>query len=602
MLALLVIAPLVVSSILALLLGRHGTAVKYISLLGSIASLVLIYFVSQNASQAQSLQWFSIGSLTASLSTYTYPLNMLLLWLVGIITPLIFAYSIGFMEKNSEQARFFFEMGLFASGMMLFAIAGSLITMFVGWGLLGVTSYLLIGFWYGKADAAPAARKAITIVLFGDILMLIAIVMIWNSYHTFSIGQIVSDPTGALYIPLVLIMVAAFTKSAQFPFHEWLPAAMAGPTPVSAFLHSSTMVKAGVFLIASLFTLYMDAHLLPIVLVVGLVSAAFGAANASAEKHVKKILAYSTVEDLGLMFVALGLGAFAAAILLFAVQAFYKALLFMDAGILMRANGENEDIFRIYGSRMKKTMLLATLFGVISIAGIFPLGGFFAKASIGTAAASTNIVVYAVLLAIELATGFYIFRWYIIPMRAPPQSDASRTRNSYRLLPKSMTVPPVLLAALTAVSAAVYYYLPMLLPASPYVPGYRFGSFAGAAPAISLTGSVIETAFIAVGIYAAYLLYSRRRAPTLYTHRLLNHAVYNGPAVNMAYCAFAAAFSAAGAAVSRFDSALYSLFRAAALSVVEMGAVLRRMVNGQTSIYLLAFALGTAIIIMLYVK
>lgn len=602
MLAILVIAPLIVSSILALLLIRHGTIVKYVSLIGSLGSLAFIYAVSQNAVSAQSMHWFSIGSLTVNIATYTYPLNMLLLWLVGIITPLIFSYSIGFMERNSEQGRFFFEMGLFASGMMLFAIAGSLITMFIGWELLGITSYLLIGFWYAKSDAAPAARKAITIVLFGDILMLIAIVMIWNSYHTFSIGQIVSNPSNALYIPLLLIMVAAFTKSAQFPFHEWLPAAMAGPTPVSAFLHSSTMVKAGVFLIASLFTLYMDAHLLPVILIVGLISAAFGASNAAAERHIKKILAYSTIEDLGLMFVALGLGAFTAAVLLFIVQAFYKALLFMDAGALMRTNSENYDIFRIYGARMKKTLLVATLFGVVSIAGIFPLGGFFAKASIGSAAASTNLIAYMVLLAIELVTGFYIFRWYIIPMRSPPQSDTTRMRNSYKLLPKSMIAPSIILSALTAASALAYYYLPIILTQSPYVPGYVFGAYTGAAPTIGIADAAAETAFIAIGAYAAYLLYSRRRAPALYTHRLLSRAVYNAPLVNRAYSAFAAAFAAIGSGIYWFDSVLYSIFRAVALSAIEMGAVLRRMVNGQTSTYLLAFALGVVIIIMLYVK
>ncbi len=597
----LVIAPLVVSSLLALLLGRRSTAVKYISLLGSLGSLALIYLVSHNASQTQSLQWFSIGGLSASLSTYTYPLNMLLLWLVGIITPLIFAYSIGFMEKNSEQSRFFFEMGLFAAGMMLFAIAGSLITMFIGWEILGITSYLLIGFWYGKAEAAPAARKAITIVLLGDILMLAAIVMLWNSYHTFSIGGIIASPGSALYIPLVLIMLAAFTKSAQFPFHEWLPAAMAGPTPVSAFLHSSTMVKAGVFMVASLFTLYLDAHLLPIILVFGLVSAAFGAANASAEKHIKKILAYSTVEDLGLMFVALGLGAFAAAILLFVVQAFYKALLFMDAGVLMRTNGENENIFKIYGSRMKKTMLVATLFGVVSIAGIFPLGGFFAKASIGSAAASTNVVAYVILLAIELATGFYAFRWYIIPMRNPPQAEATRMRNSYKLLPKSMVVPLLLLALLTAVSAAAYYYIPLLLTSSPYVPGAAFGASSGAVPIIGLADASIGIIAVAIGAYAAFLLYARRRAPTLYTHTLLSRAVYNAPLTNMAYSSVAAFFVSIGAAAYRFDAVLYSLFRSGALAFIDMGEALRKMVNGQTSIYLLAFAIGIIIIIMLYV-
>ena len=301
MLALLVLVPLLVAAFLALAFRKHGAAVKYTALAASLISLALIAYLYLNngAGSTDIFQWFSVGGLAFNISITTLPLNMLLLLLVGIMTPLIFLYSIGFINTESQQARFYFEMCIFAAAMMLFAISASFITMFIAWEMLGITSYLLIGFWYWKEKPPAAARKAITIILTGDIMMLAAILTIGATLHSFEFSTLlalVSSPVVPVFaIVLILILFAAFTKSAQFPFHEWLPDAMEGPTPVSAFLHSSTMVKAGVFLIMVLYPIYAAAGLLPLILVFGLITTVLGVTNALAERHIKKILAYSTI-------------------------------------------------------------------------------------------------------------------------------------------------------------------------------------------------------------------------------------------------------------------------------------------------------------------
>ena len=215
--------PLIAAAFLALLLNSEPKPVKYIALAASVLSLLLAIAVNFNTVKMQSLTWFSLAGYAFPITTYTMPLNMLLLFIVAVMTPLIFTYSIGFMDAPSEQGRYYFEMCIFAASMMLFAISGNFITMLIGWELLGVTSYLLIGFWYRKEKAPTAARKAITTMLIGDALMLIAMLAIWNSLHTFDfIAVIRATPTASLQIAALLILVAAFTKSAQFPFHEWL--------------------------------------------------------------------------------------------------------------------------------------------------------------------------------------------------------------------------------------------------------------------------------------------------------------------------------------------------------------------------------------------
>ncbi|MCL5430269.1 MAG: hypothetical protein M1504_02205 [Candidatus Marsarchaeota archaeon] len=586
MFALLVIVPLLAAALLALPLKRFPNIVKYIAFAASLVSLLLAYLVfSYGPFTTQSFNWFSANGISFNISIATLPLNMLLLMVVSLITPLVFLYSLGFMEVPSEQPRFFFEMSIFAASMMLFAISANFITMFIAWEMLGITSYLLIGFWYHKEHAPTAARKAITTILIGDIFMLAAILIIGTTYGTFGFSAIMGSPSSpALYVALSFILIAAFTKSAQFPFHEWLSDAMEGPTPVSAFLHSSTMVKAGVFLIAVLFPLYVKADMLGIILVIGLVSAILGATNALTERHIKKILAYSTIEDLGLMFVALGLGSVMAAMMLFFVQAFYKALLFMGAGYIMKANDEKEDIYSTYGSSTRKLVFLSIVIAAVSLAGLFPMSGFFGKDAVNSVA--SNMVVYSMLLLIGFASSIYIFRWLFIPLRKSYESGTEININ-YKSTPRSMLIPMFILAALVFV--ADYAYLKL--------PGFLNGSYS-----IALLSAVVGNVIAVIGIIVAYRVYMKGfRAKLSSTNKMLFNVLYSSRAVNAVYLYIVGVTMAFARAVSAFDFSFDKSIYGLARSVITSGNGLRKIVNGQTNSYVFAFVLGIMFLIVLYV-
>ncbi len=587
MIELLVVFPLVAAAILSLLLKRSPKAAGYIALLAALATLAIALSIFISPGAPQSFQWFTAGNLLFSISTTAAPINILLLMLVSVITPLIFLYSIGFMRVPSEQARFYFEMCVFAAAMVLFSISANFITMFIAWEMLGITSYMLIGFWYRKEHAPTAARKAITTILIGDILMLMGILLIGAAYGTFEFSAVLSAPgSPALDLALILILLAAFTKSAQFPFHEWLSDAMEGPTPVSAFLHSSTMVKAGVFLIAVLLPLYEAAHLLPVILVIGLVSALIGVSNALTDRHIKKILAYSTIEDLGLMFVALGLGSLPAAIALFFVQTFYKALLFMGAGAIMRANDEKEDIYKIYGATLSRPLIAAMAIGALSIAGIFPLSGFFGKAML-EGAAMQNILVYTIIFAVELGTGLYMFRWMFTVSRKSYEQTSTLKLN-YGSIPKSMMVPIYVLAAAVLVASIAYLYLPTYLQSS-----------SGGA---SISDGLIGMFASIIGIALAYRIYLQgHRVHLESTSPGMFAVVHNSTLVNSVYLKITRTFSYAAGLAMYIDFAFDKMTYGFAQALISSGNIIRKVENGQTNMYVLGFVVGMVVLVLAFI-
>lgn len=585
MLTILVVFPLVIAGFLSLITGKVS---KYIALLAGLATFVIALYLFVQPAQVQTINWFNFGSLAFNITTTTAPLNMLLLMLVSIITPLILLYSIGFMDVPSEQPRFYFEMCIFAAAMVLFSISASFITMFIAWEMLGITSYLLISFWYWKEHAPTAGRKAITTILIGDIAMLIAILLIGISYNSFDFAVVLAAPP-TIYLPIAmsLILIAVFTKSAQFPFHEWLSDAMEGPTPVSAFLHSSTMVKAGVFLVAVLLPLFVQANLSNVILVIGIVSALIGASNALTERHIKKILAYSTIEDLGLMLIALGLNALLAAVMLFFVQTFYKALLFMGAGNMMRANDEKEDIYQVHGASLNRYLFIALLFGVVSIAGIFPLGGFFGKSAV-EASASSNLPVYVLLVVIELATSLYIFRWLFVTMRRTYEENGA-LKIKYKALPKTMLAPMYVLAALVAVGVLFYNSLLTSFSSSIQNP-------------FALT-NIVELAVINVvalaGLGIAFWMYRMgNRQHLASTNRALYTILYNSVVTNKVYLYITKAFAAIASGFGHLDYAFDKSTYAFTQAFIDSGNVVRRIVSGQTNTYVLVFVIGIVLLLI----
>ena len=414
MLAILVVIPFIASGVLAALLGNDRAA-GLVALAAGIASIGMVAWLYLNNPGVQSVNWFSFGSYQLTLSTSLSQIHMIFLALIAFMSTLVILYSLGFMDVPSERRPYYMEISLFAAGMMLFAIGADLITLFIGWELIGLTSYLLIGFWRYRESAVKAAKKAVIVLLIGDLLVFAGIALLWSQLHSLSLAYIEANASGSVAAVAALFIVAgALTKSAQFPFHEWLTDAMEGPTPVSALLHSSTMVKAGVFLVAILLPFLLNLGMGPILIGAGIISVVVASLNALSSTHIKRILAYSTIEDMGLMLIALGFNSIPAAVLLFVFQTFYKGLIFMDAGILTKANKDEMDIRKIAGSR-SIGLILPTLIAVASLAGIFPLGGFFGKVAVE--AAVQNYLVYAALLAVEVVSSMYIFRWLFVPLK-----------------------------------------------------------------------------------------------------------------------------------------------------------------------------------------
>ncbi len=579
-----VLVPLLLGGVVALLLGARtplSKYSKYAALTGTLASSAIALILLLHPSAQFSIAWFSFQQYSFPLSFAMQPLNDMLLAIVAIISPLVFLYSAGYMDVASEQGRYYLEMSLFAASMTLLALSNGFLTLFIAWIGLGITSYLLIGFWHRKSAPPRAARKAITTILIGDVAMLAGMLLLYGYFSSFNFTTIntaaATVAPALLLLPLGLVLVAAFTKSAQFPFHEWLSDAMEGPTPVSAYLHSSTMVKSGIFVVALLFPLFIAAHMLLPMLVIGLVTTAIGALNALSSTHIKKILAYSTVEDLGLMFVALGLNALPAALFLFVVQAFYKALLFMSVGSVMKANGDEVDIYKVTAYGRNRILFAVTMIGALSIAGIFPLSGFFGKASIDQAALS-NSVVYIILTAADFLTAFYIFRWLFIPMTNQKKTQKAA---SYVTQKKSMLLPQLILAGL--VIGATAYVLVYSQPLK-----------------LSISVIAIETIVAAAGLATAYMLFSNP-AFSFWKNSRAREFLSKGFYVNQFYLYLASFVALVAQAIEIFDNWLNRLFYVSGRSVADAGGALSYVERGNVNVYIAASAAGLILVILMLV-
>lgn len=584
-----VLLPLFVGGIAALAMGvspKSERYAKYIALAGALGSALLTVLLLVHAAPLPSqIAWFSAGGYSFHLELSFTSANQLLLLLIAVISPLIFLYSVGYMDVPSEQSRYYFLMSLFAVSMTLLAMSGGFLTFFIAWEGLGITSYLLIGFWYHKEAPPLAARKAITTILVGDICLLAGMLMIWSIFHTFSFAAIISGAHALATIPTiiiaagVLLLVGAFTKSAQFPFHEWLSDAMEGPTPVSAFLHSSTMVKAGVFLAILLIPLFIELKLLWLMLVIGAITVLVGAVTALASDHIKKILAYSTMEDLGLMFVALGLNAIPAALLFFAVQAIYKALLLMSSGTIMKANGDDVNIYRVSSFGRNRLLFISALIGALSLAGLFPFSGFFGKVAIDSAAVS-NVTVYVVLTVADFLTALYIFRWLFVPMGNQRRAPRSLIIAKFATMKRSMQAPQAILAA-GVLAFTAYLFIN--------------GNFA-----VNLTAASIETAVVVFGMLAAYIMF--RKTTSMLSERsrarLLMHTSYP---VNAAYNLLAASVIGIARGAEAFERYLNRVLYAGARGVVGLGSSTKVAENGNVNIYVAALAAGLVIVLLLLI-
>jgi NADH-quinone oxidoreductase subunit L len=369
--------------------------------------------------------WIPAGSLHIDLAILVDPLTACLLIVVTTIGLLVHVYSIGYMSHDPGYWRFFAYLNLFMFSMLLLVLADSWLVVFVAWELVGLSSYLLIGFWYRKRSAALAAKKAFIVNRVGDVGFVLGIMAIVANTAaagepTLNIRQsigILLERGDANPIPIVvtalLVFAGAMGKSAQFPLHVWLPDAMEGPTPVSALIHAATMVNAGVYLVARANPLFAAApDAMVVVAAIGIFTAILAASIAMTQTDIKRVLAYSTLSQLGYMFAALGVGAFSAAIFHLMTHGFFKGLLFLGSGSVIHAVHEEQDMRNMGGLSRKIPITYATmLIGSVAIAGIPPLAGFFSKDEIlGEAFKFGFGWVWAIGLFVALLTAFYMFR------------------------------------------------------------------------------------------------------------------------------------------------------------------------------------------------
>jgi NADH-quinone oxidoreductase subunit L len=488
--------PLAGSALCGLLgpvLGRRFVNLAGTLSIGAAFAVTLVIFAQvlgaasgHQSTTATLWNWLDLGpgNLNVSVDVTIDQLSVLMLLVITGVGLLIHVYSVGYMEHDPGAARFFSYMNLFIFSMALLVLAANMIILIIGWAAVALSSYLLIGFWYERESAVLAARKAFITQVIGDVALVIAAILIFvnlktntpgcaaglqpcNSMalahpphlYTLSLPQIFAHAgslgAGSPLITLICILLAvgAFAKSAQFPLHTWLPDAMEGPTPVSALIHAATMVTAGVYLIARFHSLF---DLAPIasgmVACVGMGTAVMAGFIALSQVDIKRVIAYSTMSQIGLMIYAVGIGAYAAGMYQFLLHAFFKALLFLAAGNVIHAVHDEQDIREMGGldSRMRVTAW-CFLVGSLALAG-FLFAGMFSKEDLlgfGLINGPGSPALYIVGIGVNLLTGLYAFRLYGTTFRGEPRSEAARNAHESKAV---MLWPVIILAGLSALA------------------------------------------------------------------------------------------------------------------------------------------------------
>jgi len=432
-------------------LSIAATAVSFAFSLWTAAGL----FSSPGENAVAGFEWLNLGGkLVIELGLIIDPLTGIMLVVVTLVSLLVQIYSLGYMHGSKSLNRYFAFISLFTFAMLGLVMADNLLIMFMCWELVGLCSYMLIGFWYHRPAAAQAARKAFFITRIGDFGFLAAILLLFSSAGTLDVAGIHSAAAGGVISSAAItwaalgIFMGAMGKSAQFPLHTWLPDAMEGPTPVSALIHAATMVAAGVFLVGRMYPLFeLSPTALNTVATIGAVTALFAGTIALVMHDIKKVLAYSTISQLGYMMLGLGLGGVAVALFHLFTHAFFKALLFMGAGSVNHSTG-TFDMRKMGGlARLMPWTCATFVIGSLSLSGIWPLAGFFSKEEILSSALSNQPVLFAMALITAFMTAFYMFRVVFLTFGGEYQSRL-KPHESGRIM-----LIPMLVLAVLAVSA-----------------------------------------------------------------------------------------------------------------------------------------------------
>ena len=408
------------------------------------------------AGGGKSWEWIKFENFEINIGFHVDQIAVVMMAVVIFVALMVQVYSTSYMKGDPRYGWYFTVMSLFAASMLTLVLADNLLLMYAGWEAVGFCSFLLIGFWWEKRSAAEAAKKAFITTRIGDIGFLIGIIMLWKEAGTFDISEIFhfaeNGGFGNTYLTaaVLFLFAGAAGKSAQFPLHVWLPDAMEGPTPVSSLIHAATMVVAGVYMVARMFPLFeiADPLALDVVHGLGLTTVIMSALMALTATDIKRVIAYSTLNSLGMMFVALGSGSVTAAMLYLFVHGYFKALLFLGSGSVIHAT-EQQDMNEL-GGLAAKMPVTAAVFGIgtLAMVGVFPLSGFWAKDEVlHTAGHHENVVIHGILLFSLFVTGLYMARLYIRTFffQARNVHAAEHAHDA----PNAMTVHLILLAALT---------------------------------------------------------------------------------------------------------------------------------------------------------
>lgn len=521
---LIVLLPLLAFTLIVFLTKKAKMLSAMIALAAVLSSAVLsikifVEMISGTEAKEAAINWLSIPSLGSfkglelQMGILIDPLSSLMLVIVTFVATLVILYSLGYMKGDEGFSRYFAYISLFTFSMLGLVIANNYFQMFVFWELVGLCSYLLIGFWFHKPSAADASKKAFITNRWADFGFMIGIILLFVQFGTFNFGELTGliTATGGAGLALIaaLIFIGPIGKSAQFPLHVWLPDAMEGPTPVSALIHAATMVAAGVYLIARGFVLFESVpEVLKLMAYIGGFTAIFAATIALVQDDIKKILAFSTLSQLGYMIMAMGLGSLTAGMFHLTTHAFFKALLFLGAGSVIHAVHE-QNIFKMGDLKSKMPITTWTfVIGSLALAGIFPLAGFWSKDEILNAAwSSGNIGLYIIGTVVAFMTAFYMFRLIFTAFFGKNRSNHHAHESNW-----VMTLPLILLAVLSVFAGFAN---------SPWIYetfGKSFSSFIffgeSHAPHVNMAVAGVSTVVALAGIFTAWLLYYKKVVDT----------------------------------------------------------------------------------------
>ena len=588
------------------------------TLVVAISFAVTIYFfliINQN-NQPISISlfdWIQISNFKVDFGLLLDQLSVLWLLFVTGIGSLIHIYSISYMHEDDNMHKFFAYLNLFVFFMITLVVGSNLLVMFIGWEGVGLCSYLLIGFWYKNQEYNDAAKKAFIMNRIGDLGLLIGIFILGNLFSTLDYATLKTTIAGATNLNMYWINLAAFClfigacgKSAQIPLYTWLPDAMAGPTPVSALIHAATMVTAGIFMITRLNYLFdLTPDIQNIIAIIGAITALVAATIGLVQNDIKKVLAYSTVSQLGLMFMALGLGAYEVAVFHVITHAFFKACLFLGSGSVIHALHGEQDMRKMGG--LKKAMpitFITMLISSLAIAGIFPFAGFWSKDEILMVAFEHNIALWIIASIASIMTAFYMFRLMYLTFFKNFRGTEEQKHHLHES-PGLITIPLIILAILAAIGGLLnlpgnnwlaHYLAPLFSKTNHEV--HAFGILEYTLMGIATIGAI-------VGIVIAYLKYIKQNNIPGNDEAItgISKVLYNKYYVDEGYqILFVNPVNSLSKFFSNYiESALSNLVFGFGKIINEIGIYGKKFQNGSIGLYLFAFVIGlTAIISYLF--